>query len=56
MFGIFGNNKLKKIEKEYETVMAKATDIQRSGDLKAYAKLIEKSEAILKAIEEEKQK
>lgn len=36
--------------------MAKATEVQRSGDLKAYAKLIEQSESILKAIEAEKKK
>jgi hypothetical protein len=52
MFGLFKGNKKVKLQKEYEKVMAEATKVQRSGDLKAYAKLIERSEQILKEIEQ----
>lgn len=53
MFGLFKSHKAK-LEKEYQKVMEEATAVQRSGDLKAYAKLIERSEEILKQIEQEK--
>lgn len=52
MFKIFQKNPKKKLEKEYERIMEKARDVQRSGDLKAYAKLIEESESILNKIDE----
>ena len=51
MFGLFKKDPTKKLEKEYERLMEKARDIQRSGDLKAYAKLIEESETILSKID-----
>ena len=52
MFGLFKKDPTKKLEKEYERLMAKARDVQRSGDLKAYAILIEESETILTKIDE----
>lgn len=52
MFGLFKKDPTKKLEKEYERLMAKARDVQRSGDLKAYAVLIEESETILAKIDE----
>ena len=51
MFGLFKKNPTKKLEKEYELLMAKARDVQRSGDLKAYALIIEKSEIIMNKID-----
>ena len=51
MFGLFKKNPTKKLEKEYERLMEKARDVQRSGDLKAYAVLIEESETILNKID-----
>ncbi len=54
MFGLFKKDNTKSLEKEYQRIMEKATTVQRSGDLKAYAKLIEESEEILKKIEEAK--
>ncbi|MEM1119855.1 MAG: DUF6435 family protein [Bacteroidota bacterium] len=51
MFGLFKKDPTKKLEKEYEQIMAKARDVQRSGDLRAYAALIEESETILAKIE-----
>ena len=56
MFGIFKKDPVKKLEKEYEVLMEKARDVQRSGDLKKYARMIEESEEILKKIEELQEK
>ena len=52
MFGLFKKDPVKKLEKEYEQLMSKARDVQRSGDLRAYAVMIEESENILKKIDE----
>ena len=52
MFGLFKKDPVKKLEKEYQVLMAKAMEIQRSGDLKHYARLIEESEAIQMKIQE----
>jgi len=46
MFGMFKKDPVKKLEKQYAQLMEKAMAVQRSGDLKAYAKLIEESEGI----------
>lgn len=51
MFGLFKKDPIKKLQKEYENIMAKAMEVQRSGDLKEYAKMIDKSEEILKKME-----
>lgn len=51
MFGLFKKDPAKKLEKEYERLMARARDMQRSGDLRAYAVLIEESETILSKID-----
>ncbi len=51
MFGLFKKDPTKKLEKEYERLMERARDVQRSGDLKAYAVLIEESETILTKID-----
>lgn len=51
MFGLFKKDPAKKLEKEYERLMEKARDVQRSGDLKAYAAIIEESETILTKID-----
>lgn len=52
MFGLFKKDPVKKLEKEYQELMAKAMEIQRTGDLKHYARLIEESEAIQMKIQE----
>ncbi|MFK7772789.1 MAG: DUF6435 family protein [Saprospiraceae bacterium] len=52
MFGFFKKDPVKKLEKEYLVLMEKAMEIQRSGDLKHYARLIEESEAIQMKIQE----
>ena len=46
MFGLFKKDPIKKLEKEYLDLMTKAMEVQRSGDLRHYARLIEESEAI----------
>ena len=46
MFGFFKKDPVKKLEKEYLVLMERAMEIQRSGDLKHYARLIEESETI----------
>ena len=51
MFGLFKKDPAKKLEKEYEQLMEKARNVQRSGDLRAYAVLIEESESILNKID-----
>jgi len=51
MFGLFKKDPAKKLEKEYERLMERARDMQRSGDLRAYAVLIEESETILSKID-----
>lgn len=51
MFGLFKKDPTKKLYREYEDLMEKARDVQRSGDLRHYAKIMEESEAILARID-----
>ncbi len=51
MFGLFKKDPAKKLYSEYEALMEKARDVQRSGDLRQYAKIMEESEAILARID-----
>ena len=46
MFGFFKKDPIKKLEKQYTDLMTKAMEVQRSGDLRHYAKLIEESEEL----------
>ena len=52
MFGLFKKDPTKKLKKEYEALLEKARDIQRSGDLKHYARVMEESEELWKKIEQ----
>ncbi len=52
MFGLFKRDPIKKLEKTYQQLMEEAMHIQRSGDLKAYAKKITEAEAIQEQIAE----
>lgn len=52
MFGFFKKDPVKKLEKEYLVLMEKAMEIQRSGDLKHYARIIAESETIQMKIQE----
>ena len=40
----------KKLEDEYNAIMIKARDVQITGDLKEYTKLIERSKIILREL------
>jgi len=51
MFGFFKKDPVKKMEKEYYAMLEKARDVQRSGDIKEYAKMIGESEELWKKIE-----
>jgi hypothetical protein len=51
MFGLFKKDPVKKLEKQYYAMLEKARDIQRSGDIKAYSKIMADSEELWKQIE-----
>ena len=52
MFGFFKKkDPVAKLEKEYEALLARARDVQRSGDLRAYAAIMEQSEKLWTRIE-----
>ena len=51
MFGLFKKDPTKKMRKEYDEMLEKARDIQRSGDLRAYAKILEEAEELWAKIE-----
>jgi len=51
MFGLFKKDPTKKLRKEYEDLLLKARDIQRTGDLRHYARIMEESEEVWKKIE-----
>ena len=46
MFGLFKKDPVKKLEQQHARIMEEAMQIQRSGDLKAYARKIEEAEQI----------
>ena len=56
MFGLFKKDPVKQLEKQYQSLMEEAMHIQRSGDLKAYARKIEAAEKLLAEIESLKAK
>ena len=51
MFGLFKKNPVKKMEQRYEKMLEDARDIQRSGDIKGYAKKMAEAEELWKEIE-----
>lgn len=51
MFGLFKKDPIKQLKKQYQSIMEEAMHIQRSGDLKAYARKIEAAEKVLAEIE-----
>lgn len=60
MFSFLRKNPVKKLEKQYLLLMEEARDLQRSGDLRAYAQKLDEAEALqdkianLKAAQKEK--
>lgn len=55
MFGLFKKNPTAKLEKQYNTLLEKARDAQRSGDIKLFARITAESEEVWKEIEKLRQ-
>lgn len=55
MFNLFKKDPLKQLEKQYYAMLEKARDIQRSGDIKAYAKIMVESEELWAKMENMRQ-
>ncbi len=51
MFGLFKKDPIKKMEKRYYAMLEEARDVQRSGDIKGYARLMGEAEELAKQIE-----
>ena len=50
MFSFFKKDPVEKLTRQYKKLMEEARDVQRSGDLKLYAKKMEEAEALSKEI------
>lgn len=46
MFGLFKKDPVKKLEEKHKALLEKAMQVQRSGDLRAYAVLVQEAEAL----------
>ncbi len=51
MFFLFKQDPIKKLEKQYLQIKEQARDLQRSGDLRAYAQKITEAEEIQNKID-----
>ena len=51
MFGLFKKDPAAKLRKAYHKKLEEARDIQRSGDLKHYARLMEEAEQMAKELD-----
>lgn len=51
MFGLFKKYPTRKLRKEYEALLLEARNIQRKGDIKAYAAAMAAAEEVWKKIE-----
>lgn len=51
MFGLFNSSPEKKLRKKHKKLLEEAMHIQRSGDLKAYARKMEEAEQIQQQIQ-----
>lgn len=56
MFSLFKKDPKKELQKEYETLMKKAVDAQRNGDIEGYSNLSAKAENVAKKLDELSQK
>lgn len=56
MFSLFKKDPVKKLNRQYAKLILEARDIQRSGDLKLYAKKIAEAEEIAEKISQLKGK
>jgi hypothetical protein len=50
MFGLFKKNPVDQLKKEYEKLMKEAMELQRSGDIKGFARKSEEAEEVMKKI------
>lgn len=46
MFGLFKKDPIKKLEQEHQKLLEEAMNLQRSGDIKAYAAKMAQAEAV----------
>ena len=51
MFGLFGKNPLKQLQKDHEAVLAKAFQAQRNGNIRLYSTLTAEAEVLREEIE-----
>ncbi len=51
MLGLFKSDPVKKLKKQYNSMMEEAMHVQRSGDLKLYAKKMKNAEKMAAEIE-----
>ncbi|MEQ9411808.1 MAG: DUF6435 family protein [Fuerstiella sp.] len=56
MFGLFRKNPVKALEQEYTRTLEKARDLQRKGDIVAFAEMSATADEILKKLEAEEAK
>jgi hypothetical protein len=50
MFGLFKKDPTVKLEKKYQALLEEAMQIQRSGDIKGYAKKMAEAEEVMEEI------
>lgn len=55
MFGFLKADPIKKLEKEYDSLLEKAMQAQRNGDIKNYSLLTESAEVVKNKIDHLKQ-
>ncbi len=51
MFNLFKKDPAKALQKQYQKLMEEAMNLQRNGDLKAYALKIAEAEAVMQQLE-----
>lgn len=51
MFGFLKSDPKKKLDKEYHSLLERAMQAQRSGDIRLYSELSEQAEGVQKQIE-----
>ena len=56
MFKFLKKDPVKKLDKEYKALLVKARDVQRSGDIVEYSRIVAQSEEVLKKIEKIKKR
>ena len=52
MFGLFGKNPVKRLQKEHEGLLTKAFEAQRNGNIRLYSSLTAEAEVLRAKIEE----